>query len=66
MRGTVMLQAIISNTGNIEDLQLVSGPSEFRKSAYDAVKTWKFKPFLLNGRRVDTAILVDVSYTPES
>lgn len=66
VRGTVMLQAIISNTGNIEDVQLVSGPSEFRKSAYDAVKTWKFKPFLLNGRPVDTAILVDVSYTPES
>lgn len=65
LQGTVMLEAIIIKAGDIDNLQIVSGPAEFRKSAYDAVKTWKYKPWLLNGQPVEVRILVDVTYTPE-
>ncbi|HUZ96678.1 MAG TPA: M56 family metallopeptidase [Edaphobacter sp.] len=58
--GTVVLEAIISKTGEITSLQVTSGPEELRQSAMDAVRTWQYKPYLLNGnpRAVETTINV--------
>lgn len=63
VQGTVVLNAVISKDGSIEKLTVVSGPKELRKSAADAVRTWKYKPYLLNGQpvRVETAIHVTYS-----
>ena len=42
--GTVVLHAIISKDGTIQELQYVSGPPLLMKSAMDAVKQWRYKP----------------------
>ena len=42
--GTVVLHAIISKDGSIQELQYVSGPPLLMKSAMDAVKEWRYKP----------------------
>lgn len=48
---------------NIANLTVVSGPKELRKSATDAVRTWKYKPFLLNGNPVEVQTTINVVYT---
>ena len=45
--GTIVLMATISKTGNVEDLSVVSGPFMLRMSAVNAVRTWRFKPYIL-------------------
>ncbi|WP_263378002.1 M56 family metallopeptidase [Granulicella paludicola] len=61
--GTVVLAATIDTEGNISSLKLISGPDELTKSAWEAVKQWKYKPYLLNGNpvAVDTTITVNYS-----
>ena len=62
--GAVVLHAIISKTGSIENLTVISGPEMLRASALDAVKSWKYKPYLLNGEptEVDTTVTVNFSF----
>jgi protein TonB len=59
--GTVILRAIISKTGTIENLQAISGPDMLKGAALDAVRQWRYKPYLLNGEptEVDTTITVN-------
>jgi TonB family protein len=64
--GTVVLRARIGKDGQIASLQVVSGPPELTKSAWEAVKQWTYKPYLLNGDpvEVDTTITVNYSLAP--
>ena len=59
--GAVVLHAIISKNGTIENLTVISGPEMLRSSAITAVQQWKYKPYLINGERteVDTTITVN-------
>ncbi len=61
IQGTVVLRAVISKDGSIENLTLVSGHPMLAPAAIDAVKQWKYKPYLLNGEpvEVDTEVLVN-------
>jgi len=63
IQGTVILSARINKAGTIDDLQVVSGPQALRKSSFDAVKTWKYKPYLLNGEPVEVQTQINVIYT---
>jgi len=60
--GTVVLHAIISKTGAIADLQAISGPEELRASAMDAVRTWRYKPYLLNGEPTTVDTTIHITY----
>jgi len=61
IQGQVVLRAVISKDGSIENLTLVSGHPMLAPAAIDAVKQWKYKPYLLNGEpvEVDTEVLVN-------
>jgi periplasmic protein TonB len=63
--GAVILRAIISKSGMIENLTVQSGPVMLRQAALDGVRRWRYKPFLLNGEPtdVDTTITVNFSGT---
>lgn len=61
--GTVVIQATISKTGAIENLRAVSGPTMLRQPAIDAVKTWRYKPYMLDGEPVDVETTVSVNFT---
>jgi periplasmic protein TonB len=63
IQGTVILQAQISKTGDIENLQLVSGHPMLAPAAIEAVKQWKYKPYLLNGEPVEVDTQVQVNFT---
>jgi len=61
--GTVQLQATISKTGSIENLRVVSGPAMLQQAAIDAVRTWRYRPYLLNNEPVEVETTVNVVFT---
>jgi TonB family protein len=63
IQGKVVLSAIIGKGGEIENLQVVSGPDELQKSSLDAVRQWTYKPFLVNGKPVEVKTTVNVIYS---
>jgi protein TonB len=62
IQGVVVLTAMIDREGNIENLQLVSGHPMLAPAAIDAVKHWRYKPFLLNGQPVEVETTVTVTF----
>ena len=63
IQGDVVLNAIISKNGNIENLRVISGHPMLVASALDAVKQWKYKPYILNGEPVEVETTVTVKFT---
>ncbi|HEX9200042.1 MAG TPA: TonB family protein [Acidobacteriaceae bacterium] len=63
VQGVVIMHAIISKTGDIENLEVISGPELLRQSAMDAVGQWKYKPYLLNGQPTEVETTINVNYT---
>ena len=63
VQGAVVLQALIGRNGNIEDLRVLSGPAILSSAAMEAVKQWRFKPYLQSGRPVDTEARITVNFT---
>jgi protein TonB len=62
IQGTVVLQATISKTGTIQNLRVVSGPPMLQQAALDAVRSWRYKPYLLNGDPVEVETTVNVVF----
>jgi TonB family protein len=62
VQGSVLLQVRIGREGNIEDVQVVSGPDILSAAAVQAVKQWHFKPFLQEGRAVETEAHITVNF----
>ena len=63
IQGTVVLQAEISKNGDIENLRLVSGHPMLAPAAIDAVKQWKYRPYILNGEPVEVETQITVNFT---
>ena len=63
VQGTVALEAIINKKGAIERLKAVSGPKILQKSAIEAVRNWKYKPYLLNGKPVAVKTTINIIYS---
>jgi len=63
IQGKVVLEAVIGETGHVENLKVVSGPTELQQSALDAVRQWTYKPVLLNGGPVEVKTTINVNYT---
>jgi len=63
IQGHVLLQAEISKEGTIQNLQLISGHPMLAPAAIEAVKQWRYKPYLLNGEPVAVDTQVDVIFS---
>ena len=63
IQGTVVLQATISRSGAIENLRAVAGPAMLQQAALDAVKNWRYRPYLLDGLPVEVETTVNVVFT---
>jgi TonB family protein len=50
IQGAVVLDVHIGGDGAVQDVQVISGPSELAQASIDAVKQWRFKPLRVNGR----------------
>ncbi|HKV81751.1 MAG TPA: energy transducer TonB [Candidatus Sulfotelmatobacter sp.] len=63
IQGTVTLRAEIGKDGNVENLQLISGHPMLVPAAIEAVKQWKYKPYLLNGQAVLVETQIQVNFS---
>jgi protein TonB len=61
--GRVELHALISPMGTIESLEVISGDPLFIQSALAAVREWRYRPTILNGRPIEVDTHITVIYT---
>jgi TonB family protein len=62
IEGAVELSATISKNGDISAVKIVSGNPSLARAAVDAVKQWKYKPYLLNGEPVEIQTQVTMNF----
>ncbi len=62
VQGVVQLKAIISKNGDITELEVVSGHPILVPAAMEAVKQWRYRPYLLNGEPVEVETNITVTF----
>jgi periplasmic protein TonB len=62
IEGPVQLRAIISRTGTIENLALLSGHPMLSPAAIEAVRQWRYRPYLLNGEPIEVETEITVNF----
>lgn len=63
IQGTVVLQAMISKQGTIENLRLVSGHPMLAPAAIEAVRQWRYRPYILNNEPVEVETQITVNFS---
>jgi len=63
LQGAVVLQVAIGRDGSVQELKLVRGYFVLAKAAIAAVKQWRFKPSVVNGRPVEAQTVITVNFT---
>ena len=56
------MSAVISEAGDVVDLEVIDGPIELAVSAVNAVRLWKYRPYSLNGAPVKVLTEIVVNY----
>ena len=62
VQGAVQLVATISRQGDIENLKVLSGDAILARAAVEAVKQWKYKPYLLDSQPVEIQTQITVNF----
>lgn len=63
VQGVVFLKVNIDKEGNVYRAELISGHPLLAPAAIEAVKQWKYKPFLLNGQAIEVETQIQVNFT---
>ena len=61
--GTVVVRVMVGRDGKVSNPRFISGPMIFRDAAFDAVKTWLFKPATLNGQPIEQETEITVKFS---
>jgi len=62
MQGTVLIDAVLDEHGNVVEMKVLSGPPLLIQAAIDAVKQWKYEPTYLNDEPVAVAMSISVTF----
>ena len=62
VEGAVQLMATVAKNGDVSAVKILSGDASLAHAAADAVKRWKYKPYLLNGEPVEIQTQVTVNF----
>jgi len=62
IRGEVKLHAIIARDGSIQSLNVTSGHPLLAAAAMEAVRQWKYQPYILNGDAVEVETFISVNF----
>jgi protein TonB len=65
MQGEVKLHAVIAKDGTIQSLSVSSGPPILAQAALDAVRQWRYRPYILNGQAVEVETFITVNFRKE-
>jgi protein TonB len=63
IQGAVVLQAVINKQGTIENLKVMTGHPMLVPSAIEAVKQWRYRPYVLNNEPVDVETQITVNFS---
>lgn len=63
---SIVLQAVISKSGRVSPVRLVSGSEQLEGEAMNAVRLWRYKPYMRNGEPVDVTTQIVVQFNPAS
>ncbi|MFZ0632976.1 MAG: energy transducer TonB [Acidobacteriaceae bacterium] len=63
IQGTVELAAVIRKDGSMGDVKVVSAPPRLGQSAVVGVRTWRYRPYLVNGQPVEVETRIHVTFT---
>jgi periplasmic protein TonB len=62
IQGPVVLAAVISKAGTIDNLRLISGHPMLVPAALDAVSQWRYRPYILNGDVIEVETQITVNF----
>jgi len=62
LQGDVTLEVVVAKDGTVREVRGIAGPSLLANAARDAVKKWRYRPFMLNGQPQDTKTQVIVKF----
>jgi TonB family protein len=62
VQGTVVLNVVVNSDGNVAEVNRQSGPDLLSAAAMDAVRWWRYEPYLSNGQPVTVETTVEVSF----
>lgn len=62
--GSVVVQIIIGHDGTVQDAKFLQGSLMFARPALDAVRQWRFKPYVMNGRPVSVQSAITMNFQP--
>ena len=63
LQGTVVLQVVIDEVGEVRNLKTVSGEAVLAQAAIDAVHQWRYQPYRLNGQPIKMPVQITVNFT---
>jgi periplasmic protein TonB len=64
--GTVVVEAVISKRGEIESAHAVSGPMMLQGAALNAVRSARYRPYLLNGEPTEVQATFSINFRMSS
>lgn len=62
IEGAVELEALVTESGTVEKVNILSGNPVLTRPASDAVKKWKFAPFTTDGKAVKALVPVSMNF----
>ena len=63
IEGTVVLLAVIGKDGTVRDVRVESGLPVLAQAAIDAIKQWRYRPYLLNGEPIEVDFQITINFT---
>ncbi len=63
IEGTVVLMAVIGQDGTVKDVRIESGLPILTQAAIDAVKQWRYKPYMIDGEAVEVDSRITINFT---
>lgn len=63
IEGTVVLFAVIGKDGTVQDVRVENGLPVLAQAAIEAVKQWRYRPYLLNGEPVEVDSQITINFT---
>lgn len=63
IHGSVVLSALISKSGTMENLRVLAGHPILVPAAIEAVSQWRYRPYILNGEPVEVETQITVNFT---
>jgi periplasmic protein TonB len=63
IEGTVVLLAVIGTDGSVKEVRVENGLPMLAQAAIDAVKQWRYKPYLVDGEPVEVDSRITINFT---